>query len=262
MDLRYAHAFYDAASTLHFGKTAKNLSIAPSAVTRQIQLFEDSVGESLFVRSSRKVILTSKGTAIYELLRPLFVKGEKPLHKLRVGGLAGVIDNHFWEAVGPILKANSIRLIVNESTSTPALEKLLEGELDIAFVNEKISSDLIQYYPLGKEELVLISKNKISIKELKQATWIYCGNGNKIRSLAGPDSERQINVSNLSKVLDLVELGLGVGIVPLSSKLSARNFHISTLPIKNRKTFLATLKHRQGPHLLSEIVKNIVSPLS
>ncbi len=259
MDLRYAHAFYDAATTLHFGKTAKNLSIAPSAITRQIQLFEDSIGESLFVRSSRKVILTGKGTEIYELLKPLFLKGERPLHKLRVGGLAGVIDNHFWEAISPILKRNSIRLIVHESTSTPALEKLLEGELDIAFVNEKISNDLIQYYPLGKEELVLISKSRISIKELKQVTWVYCGNGNKIRSLAGTDSDKQIKVSNISKVLDLVELGLGVGIVPLSSKLSARNFHISTLPMKNRKTFLATLKYRRGPHLISEVVKDIVT---
>lgn len=259
MDLRYAHAFYDAALTLNFGKTAKNLSIAPSAVTRQIRLLEDSIGESLFVRSSRKVILTSKGIEIYELLKPLFLKGEKTLHRLRIGGLAGVIDNHLWEAINAVLKANSVRLIVHESTSTPALERLLEGELDIAFVNEKISSELIQYYPLGKEELVLISKNKISIKDLKHATWIYCGNGNKIRSLAGKESDKQIKVPTISKVLDLVEIGLGVGVVPLSTKLSARNFLISTLPIKNRKTFLATLKHRKGPALINDVVKSIVA---
>ncbi|MGZ3768714.1 MAG: LysR family transcriptional regulator [Bdellovibrio sp.] len=257
MDLRYAEAFYNAATTLHFGKASSQMGIAPSALTRQIQLFEESVGESLFVRSNRKVILTSKGKELLELLKPLLSQKEFQTLRLRVGGLAGVIDNHFWKSAKNLLNKNEMQITVLESTSIPALEKLLNGEIDIAFVNEKISNDLIQYHSLGKEELVVISKQRIQIKDLSNVPWIYCGQGNKLRSIAKTESTRQIKVSSINKVLDLVELGIGVGVVPISEKLSKRNFHISALPIKNRDTYLAILKYGKIPDNLRAVIAEI-----
>ena len=55
MDLRYAHGFFEVAKTLHFAKAANNMMIAPSALTRQIRLFEDSIGENLLIRTNRKL---------------------------------------------------------------------------------------------------------------------------------------------------------------------------------------------------------------
>lgn len=259
MDLRYAQAFYTAATILHFGKASSKLAIAPSALTRQIQLFEESVGESLFVRSNRKVILTLKGKEILELLTPLLAQhGASPL-RLRVGGLIGVIDNHFWPAVKKILNSNEIRIEVLETTSMPALEKLLNNDLDIVFVNDKVPNELIQYFPLGKEELVLISKHKTQLKELETVPWIFCGHGSKLKSLSKTESRKQIKVSSINKVLDLVELGIGVGVVPISERLSKQNFHISALPLKNRQTFLAVLKYSNVPEIIKTVVGTIIS---
>jgi len=262
MDLRYAQAFYTAATILHFGKASSELAIAPSALTRQIQLFEESVGESLFVRSNRRVILTSRGKEILELLRPLLAQDSAMSFRLKVGGLIGVIDNHFWPAMKKILNSNDLCIEVLETTSMPALDKLLNNELDIAFVNEKVQNELIQYFPLGKEELVLISKHKIQMKDLKSVPWIFCGHGNKLRSLSKIESRKQIKVSSINKVLDLVELGIGAGVVPISERLSKRNFHISALPIKNRETFLAVLKYDKAPAILSSVVRAITSEYS
>jgi DNA-binding transcriptional LysR family regulator len=259
MDLRYASAFYTAATFQHFGKASAQLAIAPSALSRQVRLFEESVGESLFVRSNRKVILTPKGQELLELLRPLLSPTDQGSLKLRVGGLAGVIDNHFWPAAKKFLESNDLRISVQESTSGPAIEGLLNGELDLAFVNEKISHDLIQYYPLGKEELVLISRKRIQLKDLGAVPWIFCGHGSKLRSISKTESARQIKVSSLNKVLDLVEAGMGVGVVPMSRQLSERHFHIMALPIKHRSTFLAVLKYKKTPQLIEIVLSGILS---
>jgi DNA-binding transcriptional LysR family regulator len=254
VDLRYAQAFFEAASSLHFGKAAKQLAIAPSAMTRQIQLFENSVGESLFVRSNRKVILTPRGKELFQLLSPIFLGHNNPVSKVRIGGLAGVIDNHFWSAARKIIDSHPIELSVIESNSTPALERLLNGELDIAFVNEKSGHDLVQYFSLGKEELVLVSKQRISLKELQNHTWIFCGRGDKLRSLSKIESKTQIRVSSVNKILDLVEMGLGIGIVPVSEKLHLRNLHVASLPIRNRDTYIAILKYEKKPAIIQEII--------
>ena len=60
MEYRYLKAFLLTAEHSSFSKAAQLLSIAQSAVSRQIKLLEESLGEELIIRSSKKVILTTK----------------------------------------------------------------------------------------------------------------------------------------------------------------------------------------------------------
>ena len=60
-DYRYLKAFMVTARYLNFSKAAQELNIAQSAVSRQIKLLEESVGDQLIIRSSKKVLLTDKG---------------------------------------------------------------------------------------------------------------------------------------------------------------------------------------------------------
>jgi len=62
LDYRYLKAFMITARYLNFSKAAQELNIAQSAVSRQIKLLEESVGQQLIVRSSKKVLLTEKGS--------------------------------------------------------------------------------------------------------------------------------------------------------------------------------------------------------
>lgn len=61
MDYRYLKAFILTARNSSFSKAAEELKIAQSAVSRQIKLLEESVGEELIIRSSKKSSADSKG---------------------------------------------------------------------------------------------------------------------------------------------------------------------------------------------------------
>ncbi|MDR3400430.1 MAG: LysR substrate-binding domain-containing protein [Pandoraea sp.] len=61
MELRHFRYFVTLAQTLHFGRAAQALDIAPPTLTVQIQDIERALGVQLFVRSRRDVRLTPAG---------------------------------------------------------------------------------------------------------------------------------------------------------------------------------------------------------
>lgn len=70
MDLDQLEAFLVLAEELHFGRTAARLHVAQSRVSRQIAALEREVGGSLFVRTSRRVELTTLGAGLRAELAP------------------------------------------------------------------------------------------------------------------------------------------------------------------------------------------------
>ena len=63
--------FYEVAKAGNISKAAKELYISQPAISKAISKLEDSLGLSLFTRSSRGVQLTSEGEILFVLL---FVK--------------------------------------------------------------------------------------------------------------------------------------------------------------------------------------------
>ncbi|MCK5919635.1 MAG: LysR family transcriptional regulator, partial [Methylococcales bacterium] len=59
--LQTLHAFEATARHLSFTKAANELNLSQSAVSQQIQTLEYAVGVKLFVRMTRKIMLTKKG---------------------------------------------------------------------------------------------------------------------------------------------------------------------------------------------------------
>lgn len=59
--LRSLRAFDAAARHLSFTKAAQDLAVTPAAISHQIKEFEDQIGASLFVRTSRSMRLTREG---------------------------------------------------------------------------------------------------------------------------------------------------------------------------------------------------------
>src|SRR5213593_2729711 len=61
MDLRRIEIFAAAAAAGSFTVTGERLHLSQSAVSQQIRLLEEELGEALFVRSHRRVKLTYRG---------------------------------------------------------------------------------------------------------------------------------------------------------------------------------------------------------
>src|ERR1700757_4165815 len=61
MELRHLRYFVAVAETLHFGRAAEQLNIAPPTLTVQIQEIERTLSARLFQRTKRSVALTAAG---------------------------------------------------------------------------------------------------------------------------------------------------------------------------------------------------------
>lgn len=76
------------ADELNFARTGQTLNLSSSSVSRQVANLEEAVGIKLFTRSTRKVVLTDAGDALYQEVRPILLElsglGER-LHELRKG---------------------------------------------------------------------------------------------------------------------------------------------------------------------------------
>jgi DNA-binding transcriptional LysR family regulator len=261
MDYRYLRVFLDAADTLSFSQTAKNQRIAPSAVTRQIQLFEESVGEPLFVRSNQRVVLTEKGREIVEAAGPLEKWNmEQKRRTIRVAGLVGAMEALFWPQVLKAKLFDQMNFDVFACVSRDAIRMIEDGEVDIAFVNRKEESSLVSYFHLTSESFVLISKDSVSLDDLKNETWIYGESGESLRQLSGIKGDHPfIRVTSLKKIYELVEAGVGVAVVTESSVPAKWRFAKKKLSLKAKPIYLAVPNYSRMPaHLkiLYEVVKN------
>lgn len=72
MNLRQLECFFVVAETLHFGRAAERLFMAQSSVSEQVTSLEKELGERLFVRTTRRVLLTSFGAEFLTDIRPRY----------------------------------------------------------------------------------------------------------------------------------------------------------------------------------------------
>lgn len=258
MDYRYLKVFIEAANSLNFAKTALTLAIAPSAVTRQIQLFEESVGEPLFIRNNRKVILTEKGQEILNLSEPLerwtTAQGRS---LVRIAGLTAALEHYFWPKLSPSL-IESVDLDIVEKTSTQALELLLQGNIDMAVVNRKEDSAQINYLPIASESFSLISKQKISLDKITDYRWIYGDSGDLLKQVSGSKKNQKfIRVSSIYQIYDLVEKGVGIAIVPKTPLLDKRKFHSQEISTRKKNLYLAIPSSLKLPKATAAVIQSL-----
>jgi len=69
MDIKTLQIFLHLAESLHFARTAKHCNLSPSAVSRQLQRLEESVGHQLFERDNRQVRITPAGRHFLDYAR-------------------------------------------------------------------------------------------------------------------------------------------------------------------------------------------------
>ena len=62
MDIRELTLYLHLCDTLHFGRTAEQMHVSPSTLSRILKRLEDEVGSQLFERDNRRVTITTSGT--------------------------------------------------------------------------------------------------------------------------------------------------------------------------------------------------------
>ncbi|PIP93648.1 MAG: hypothetical protein COW00_03610 [Bdellovibrio sp. CG12_big_fil_rev_8_21_14_0_65_39_13] len=263
MDYRYLKAFLLTAEHASFSKAAEILGIAQSAVSRQVKLLEESVGQELFIRSSKKVILTDKGRSFLMALQrfdqtssDIFQKEDsRPIH---IGILHGLLKNWFVPRIQKYYKKSNRSLSINVGDKASLKKGLEEGRYDIIFSTDEIQTDLISSLKLFDEKLVLISKDEVNRKKLNEYRWIVYGSEDNLYQISRKQGQSIIKVSDIHVIVELVRLGIGIAVVP--DHLLRKNDHIKVYELPNlpqSQIFMTTLNFKSMPWHIKEIAEII-----
>jgi DNA-binding transcriptional LysR family regulator len=239
---------------------ADRLCRTPSAITRQLQRLEDSLGAELLDRSVKPPRMNALGARVLEQARDLLQRAEalksltssdaEPHGVLRIG-LAHPL------AVGPLTeptralteKYPQVRLrLLSEGTST-LFSRLLAGELDVAVVALPVGRTappplLTNIVATDRVEIVQGAAGNVdgNWKSLGRAPWVLNPLGCFLRASLTDHLERAgftpmiaAEIHNVHLQLAFVQSGYGVGLLPAS--LITRNNSGDTVEVLRPSSF-------------------------
>lgn len=217
-------------------KAAQMLNYVQSNVTTRIQYLEAQLKIPLFRRSNRGMMLTPAGENLLEYADKILtlmdeaVKStqysDHPAGPLRIGSIETTAVIHLTPLLAEYrLRYPDVNLSLITGVTHTLLQKVLEYELDGAFVYGPIDYPDIDHVAAFEEELVLISEpGKGDMHELLSKPMLFFDVGCTHRAKAesflrgtGLTTYQIMEFGTLAVILDGVSAGLGVSMLPRSS---------------------------------------------
>ncbi|MDS0856839.1 LysR substrate-binding domain-containing protein [Burkholderia pseudomultivorans] len=254
MDLRHLRYFLAVAEEGHFGRAAERLHIVQPALSVQIRALEDELGTALFVRSTRKVMLTDAGRLLVTEARRTLEQAEraKTLIQRAARGETGVVRIGFvgnavatgrlsddltaFHAAWP-----GVALELHEMAPAAQQDAILAGRLDIGYCpafgtafDAKLSVRTVgswSWQVVMSERHPLAKRRTVPIAALMDEPFIlYAADGDDegqlavLRQVLGRAPRVAHKVSSTLSVLALTGAGLGVALAPAPlSRIAAPN---------------------------------------
>lgn len=266
LDYRYLKAFLVTARLLNFSKAALELGIAQSAVSRQIKLLEDSVGEQLIVRSSKKVLLTEKGQDLLkelghfeDRLQEIFFGHMNKT--IKVGILHGLLETWFNDVMVDFSKVSQHQLSVEVNSLDQLKEKLYNGKYDIIFTTENFQSELVSSLKLFEEKMVLVSKNEINPKDAHLHPWVVYSDQDHLFQMFKHRSHKIVVVNSITTILKLVRKGVGIAVVP-DHTINDRELKVYEIKGPKQHIHLSSLNFKSMPGHIAQLVEIIRTQLA
>ena len=173
MEIRQLKAFLAIAEAKTFTAGAKVVNITQAAVSMQIRQLEDELGMSLFTRTPRRVILTEAGEHLLQRARKILREHDAAVAeiaelagaeygRLRIGSASAMFATAQLPTILERLKEKfpNAEITVSSGTSQTLVEKMLHGDIDIAFVSLPVETPNIQTDLLCSDEIVAIAHPK------------------------------------------------------------------------------------------------------
>ena len=173
MEIRQLKAFLAIAEAKTFTAGAKIVNITQAAVSMQIRQLEDELGMSLFTRTPRRVILTEAGEHLLQRARKILREHDAAIAeiaelagaeygRLRIGSASAMFATAQLPTILEHLKEKfpNAEINVSSGTSQTLVDKMLHGDIDIAFVSLPVETPNIQTDLLYSDEIVAIAHPK------------------------------------------------------------------------------------------------------
>ncbi|OMC75774.1 LysR family transcriptional regulator [Paenibacillus odorifer] len=228
-------------------KAAQVLNYVQSNVTNRIQYLEAQLKIPLFRRSNRGMTLTPAGENLLVYTDKILLLmdeavittqySEHPAGPLRLGSIETTAATHLTPLLTEYhLRYPEVNLSLITGETHNLLQKVLDYQLDGAFVYGPIDQPDIEHVVAFEEELVLISQpGKSEMRELLTKPILFfdvgCTHRAKAESFlneSGMSSYKIMEYGTLDVILSGVSAGLGVSMLPQSSISKAEEAGVIT----------------------------------
>jgi len=223
-----------------FTAGAKRVHVTQAAISMQIRQLEDEVGLPLFTRTPRRVLMTEAGDLLLERARKILREHDAAVEeiaeiagaeygRLRIGSASAMFTTNQLPMILQQLKAKFPNAVISvaSGTSVALVQKIMNGEIDVAFVSLPVENSNIQTELLFSDEIVAIANPKHPLAKQKVISAAALAGEPLILGEQGGNTRRQIDdfflqvgvkpnvvmeLSRQSAINRMVENNMGVGI--------------------------------------------------
>jgi LysR family transcriptional regulator, hydrogen peroxide-inducible genes activator len=239
LELEQLKHFIKVAELENFTRAAEVVDLSQPALSRSIARLEEELGQPLFERQSRKVVLNDVGRQLLHHARNILMMVDDAKAEICDNGQSGKIRVAAIPTVAPYFLPECLQsfhqqqpkaqVIVQEDTTDNLLKKVAAGEVDIAIAALPITERHLEVEPLFEEELLLVTstdhplahKKAIRTSDIEELPFVLLGEAHclsdNVVNFCRQKSFHPVSVertSQLSMVQELVTLGHGVSLVP------------------------------------------------
>jgi DNA-binding transcriptional LysR family regulator len=283
--------FVRAAELRSLSKAAEASHIGVAAASRRIALLEHRFKTPLLDRSPRGVELTAAGVSLLAHAKALLVQlndmnAEMTDHAAGRKGVLRLLANTsamtetLPEDLASFGKANpDIRLVIQERWSGDILRSLLAGEADIGIVIDGARTEGLEVFPYRNDRLAVIAPmdhplatdSNWSFSDVLEYDLVALEVGSSMMRLLTEQAivlekalRLRIQVRSFEAVCRMVQVGMGVGILPYeAAKVLAESMKLSVRPMNEpwaqRKVLVCVKKDHPAKPSLTLLINHLTA---
>ncbi len=173
MDYDLLKTFICLAKLKNFTKTAEQLHVVQSTITSRIKNLEYNIGETLFIRTNKNVVLTNAGDIFLPYAKQLLSIHESAISRLKalelfkdtlnIGAVHSIYDCHVQDMILKYMQQNKrIAIKVTIEHSEELIQMLHDNQIDIAFTYLDIKSSQFICEPFYSDKIILVTNSQNS----------------------------------------------------------------------------------------------------
>jgi len=286
MEIHQLTYFIAVVETGSFSRAAERCNVAQPSLSQQIQKLEQELGEPLFDRLPRRVVLTDAGRSLLPRATSILAEIQDIKHAMQQDAdfSHGLLNVGFIPTIAPFVLPRVIKrfsrdfpqahLIVHEGLTEVLVRDLVDGKLDVGITSTPIHNRLIRTQELLSEPLLvgssktndIITRAKIGVKELDDLPFIVLNEmhclGEQVQSFCYQQNlELKIvcNTTQLSTVQNCIAAGLGISLVPKALAINDKSDQIAYRELNDaapqRKIAAATRVERVQSFLAQKFIE-------
>ncbi len=279
-DLKYIAAV---AKEENFARAAKKSFVSQPTLSMQIKKFEEELKITMFERSQKQFLVTEVGKKIIRKIEVILKEVEeiKEIAKnssdpknqtLTIGAFPTLASYYFPEFVNKISRHfPKLKLLLVEEKTEILINKLKDGEIDLALLAMPIENDSFSHVKIFEENFLLAvpknhelaKKREIKPNELANRQLMLLAEGHCLRDQAldictkvGAYEQETFRATSLETLRQMVMAGSGITLIPEIAAI--KNSKISYIKINKPPKRVIGAYYRKGSTKV-ELIDKILS---